>query len=121
MKTTPSLLLAVTFALGLPLVAATAGEPFLSPRAAALRHDFRKVSTVATSPNLASKPYLGAAGRLEWNRVRIAPSDPTTPNLVQSHYAGAGAKNPYADSTRFGNAPLLATARTCDMVCCQKN
>ena len=120
MKTTTTLLLASALALGFTLTAATADEPLLSPRAAALRHDFRKVQGVDVSPNLVSNSYLGAAARLELNRTGVVPTGAVTPSLVSGNYAGAASKNPYPTSTQFEIATFVEKAKTCEMSCCIK-
>jgi len=123
MKTTTSLLLASAVALGFTLATARADEPFLSPRVAALRHDFRKVPSPDTSPNRVSNSYFGAAAKFELNRVRVVPTAAITPNLVSGTYAGAASKNPYPASTRFEIAPLVEKGKVgkpCEMSCCAK-
>ena len=120
MKTTTSLLLAGVVALGFSLATARADEPFLSPRAAALRHDFRKVPSADVSPNLVSNSYLGAAAKFELNRTKVVPTGTIAPNLVSGNYAGAALKNPYPTSTRFEIAPLVEKSKTCEMTCCTK-
>lgn len=117
------LLLAGAVALGFTLTTtAKADEPFLSPKAAALRHDFRTVPSTDTSPNLVSGNYLGAAAKTEFNRVKVVPGGTVTPNLVSGNYLGAGAKNPYPRTASFEIAPLVG--KTCDvgctMPCCAK-
>ena len=93
MKTLNHLLVAaaavVTFNVAL---AAHAGEPFLSPRAAQLRHEFRTVPSTGSSPNLVSANYLGAAGKWDLNRAKIVPSGTVTPNLVSGTYNSAALK-----------------------------
>ena len=114
MKTMNTLLLAGAVALGFTLTTtAIADEPLLSPKAAALRHDFRKVLSTDTSPNLISNSYLGAAAKTEFNRARVVTTDTVTPNLVSASYAGAALKNPYPPSTRFDGT-------TCELSCCAK-
>ena len=129
MKTMNTLLLAGAIALGFTLTTTTkADEPFLSPKAAALRHDFRKVSSTDTSPNLVSGNYLGAAAKTEANHVRVVSSGgAATPNLVSGNYLGAGAKNPYPRTASFEIAPLVGKdklGKTCEagctMPCCAK-
>ncbi len=125
MKTMNILLLAGAVALGFTLITTTAkaDEPFLSPKAAALRHDFRKVPSTDTSPNLVSNTYLGAAAKTEFNRLKVVPGGTVTPNLVSGNYAGAASKNPYPTSKRFEIAPLLEkgkAGKTCEMSCCPK-
>jgi hypothetical protein len=129
MKTMNTLLLAGAVALGFTLTTtAKADEPFLSPKAAALRHDFRKVPSTDTSPNLVSGNYLGALAKTEANRARVVSSGgATTPNLVSGNYLGAGAKNPYPRTASFEIAPLVGkdkSAMTCEagctMPCCAK-
>ncbi len=120
MKTTTSLLLAGAVVLGFALTT-EADEPFLSPRAGALRGDLRKVPVALVSPNLVSSIYPGAAIRLEQNRARVVPTGRGTPNLISGNYAGAAAKNPGAGTIRFEIAPLAKAATTCDMACCVKN
>lgn len=106
MKTMNTLLLAGAVALGFTAVnAAKADEPFLSPRAASLRHDLRKVPGIDTSPNLVSNTYLGAAAKWELNRAKVVPSGTVTPNLVSGNYPGAAAKNPFPRPARFEIAP----------------
>jgi hypothetical protein len=110
MKTTTSLLLAGAVALGFTLTTtAKADEPFLSPKAAALRHDFRKLPSTDTSPNLVSNNYLGAAAKMEFNRAKVVPSGTASQNLVSGNYLGAGAKNPYPPTRSFEIAPLVGT------------
>ena len=112
MKTMNTLLLAGAVALGFTLTTtAKADEPFLSPKAAALRHDFRKVPSTETSPNLVSNNYLGAAAKTEFNRLKVVPSETVTPNLVSGNYLGAGAKNPYSRTASFEIAPLVGKDR----------
>lgn len=120
MKTTISLLLTSVVALSFALTAG-AGETFLSPRANALRNDFRKVPASGDSPNLVLNVYPGAAAKLERSSARVAPTGGVTPNLVSGHYPGAATKNPLAGAARFEIAPLVAVAKTCDMACCLKN
>ena len=128
MKTMNTLLLAGAVALGFTLTTtAKADEPFLSPKAAALRHDFRTVPSTDTSPNLVSGNYLGALAKTEFNRVKVVPGGTATPNLVSGNYLGAGAKNPYARTASFEIAPLVGkdkSAMTCEagctMPCCAK-
>jgi len=109
MKTMNTLLLAGAVALGFTLTTtAKADEPFLSPKAAALRHDFRKVPGTDNSPNLVSGNYLGALAKTEANRARVVSSGGApTPNLVSGNYLGAGAKNPYPRPATFEVAPLV--------------
>jgi hypothetical protein len=125
-----SLLLAGAVALGFTLTTtAKADEPFLSPKAAALRHDFRKVPTTDTSPNLVSGNYLGALAKTEFNRAKVVPGGTVTPNLVSGNFnsaaskAGGGSLSPQ----RFEIAPLVGkdkSAMTCEagctMACCAK-
>ena len=128
MKTMNTLLLAGAVALGFTLTTtAKADEPFLSPKAAALRHDFRKVLSTDTSPNLVSGNYLGALAKTEFNRAKVVPSGTVTPNLVSGNYLGAGAKNPYPRTASFEIAPFVGknkSAMTCEagctMPCCAK-
>ena len=128
MKTMNSLLLAGAVALGFTLTTtANAGEPFLSPKAAALRHDFRTVPSADTSPILVSGSYLGAASRLELNRVKVVPSGTLTPNLVSGNYRGADAKNPSTKLATFEIGALACNGNQgnsleagCTMVCCAK-
>ncbi len=123
-----TLLLAGAMALGFTLTTtAMADEPFLSPKAAALRHDFRTVPGTGTSPNLVSGNYLGAAAKTEFSRAKVVASGTVTPNLVSGNYLGAGAKNPYPRTASFGIAPLVGrdkSAKTCEagctMPCCAK-
>ena len=108
MKTMNSLLFAGAVALGFTLAStAMAGEIFLSPKAAALRHDFRKVPSAYSGPNLVSNNYLGAAAKTESNRLKVVPSGTVTPNLVSGSYLGAGVKNPYPRTRTFEVAPLV--------------
>lgn len=108
MKTMNSLLLASAAALGLTLTTAVkADEPFLSPKAAALRHDFRKVPSTTDNLNLVSNNYLGVAAKTEANRLKVVPSGTVTPNLVSGNYLGAGVKNPYPRTRTFEVAPLV--------------
>jgi hypothetical protein len=124
MKTINTLLLASAVALGFTLNTTTkADEPFLSPKAASLRHDFRKVPSTDTSPNLVSNNYLGAAAKMEFNRLKVVPSGTVTPNLISGNYAGVAAKNPYPTPKRFEIAPLLEkgkAGKTCEKSCCPK-
>ena len=120
MKTTTSLLLAGVVALAFNLATARADEPFLSPGAAALRHDFRKVPGTDVRPSLVSNSYLGAAAKSDLNRTKVVPTGTITPSLVSGNYAGAASKNPYLISTRFEIAPLVAKGNTCEMSCCTK-
>lgn len=128
MKTMNTLLLAGTVALSFTLTSSTkADKPLLSPKAAALRHDFRSVPSTETSPILVLNNYLGAAGKLELNRAKISPSSPETRNLVSGNYLGAGAKNPFPKSASFEIAPLVLKdkpGKTCEagctMPCCAK-
>jgi len=128
MKTMNTLLLAGAVALGFTLTTtARADEPLLSPKAASLRHDFRKVPSTDTSPNLVSNTYLGAAAKWELNRARVVPSGTGTPNLVSGNYLGAGAKNPYPRAASFEIAPLVGKDKSakvceagCTMPCCAK-
>lgn len=93
MKKKNTLLLAGAVALGFTLTStARADEPFLSPKAAALRNDFRKVPSTGTSSNLVSNNYLGAAARWELNRARIVPGGTVTANLVSGSYHSAALK-----------------------------
>lgn len=104
-----SLLLAGAVALGFTLTTTVkADEPFLSPKAASLRNDFRKVPSTDNSPNLVSGNYLGALAKTEANRARVVSSGgATTPNLVSGNYLGAGAKNPFPRPATFEVAPLV--------------
>ena len=128
MKTMNTLLLAGAVALGFTLTTtAKADEPFLSPKAAALRHDFRTVPSTDTSPNLVSGNYLGALAKTEFSRAKVVPSGATTPNLVSGNYLGAGAKNPFPKYASFEIAPLVGkdkSGKTCEagctMPCCAK-
>jgi hypothetical protein len=129
MKTINTLLLAGAVALGFTLTpTAKADEPFLSPKAAALRHDFRTVPSTDTSPSLVSNNYLGAAAKTEANHARVGSSGGmATPNLVSGNYLGAGVKNPYARTASFQGAPLIANDMSgmvceagCTMACCTK-
>jgi len=127
MKTTTTLLLAGAVALGFTLTTSNAAEPFLSPRAAALRHDFRKVPSTDTGVNLVTSTYLGAAAKWELNRARVVPSGTDTPNLVSGNYPGAAAKNPYYRPGQFEIAPLIGKdkpGKTCEpgctKACCAK-
>jgi len=121
MKTINTLLLASAVALGFTLTTtAKADEPFLSPKAAALRHDFRKVPSTDTSPNLVSNNYLGAAAKWELNRAKVVPGGTATPNLVSGNYLGAGLKNPYPRSASFEIAPLVGkdkSGKICELGC----
>lgn len=127
MKTMKTLLLAGAVALGFTLTAANAAEPFLSPKAAALRHDFRTVPSTGTSPNLVSGNYLGALAKTEANRTKVVPGTGNEPNLVSGNYLGAGAKNPDARAASFEIAPLVGRNKSsitceagCTMPCCAK-
>jgi hypothetical protein len=126
MKTMNTLLLASAVALGFTLTTtAKADEPFLSPRAKA--NQTSRVSGVDTSPNLVSHNYLGAASKMEFNRVRVVAPGSPTPNLVSGNYLGAALKNPYPRTTSFEVAPLTGKDRSgktceanCTMPCCAK-
>ena len=128
MKTMNTLLLAGAVALGFTLTStAKADEPFLSPKAAALRRDFRTVPSTGTSPNLVSGNYLGALAKTEANRAKVVSGTGHQPNLVSGNYLGAGAKHPSASSASFEIAPLVgkdksgkACAAGCTMPCCAK-
>jgi len=128
MKTMNTLLLAGAVALGFTLTTAVkADEPFLSPKAAALRHDFRTAPSADTSPNLVSNNYFGAAAKMELNRVKVVASGGVTPNLVSGNYLGTGAKNPYPRTATFEIAQLVGKAKPgkaceagCTMTCCAK-
>jgi len=107
-----TLLLAGAVALGFTLTTTVkADEPFLSPKTAALRHDFRTVPSTDTSAILVLNNYLGAAAKTELNRVKIAPCCTVNPNLVSGNYLGAGVKNPYPRTTSFEVAPLVGKDR----------
>lgn len=108
MKTMNTLLLAGAVALGFTLTTtAKADKPLLSPKAAALRHDFRKVPSTDTNPNLVRSTYLGAAGKWKLNRAKVVPSGTVTPNLVSGKYPGVAGKNPYYRPRQFEIAPLV--------------
>lgn len=112
MKTTTSLLLAGAVALGFTFTTtARADGLFLSPKAAALRHDFRVVPSTGTSPNLVSSSYLGAAAKMEFNRAKATLCGTDSANLVSGNYLGAGTKNPYPTTRTFEIAPLVGTDR----------
>ena len=99
MKTINILLLAGAVALGFTLTTtAKADEPLFSPKAAALRHDFRRV-----------------------------PSTDASPNLVSGNYLGAGARNPFPMRASYEIAPLVGKDKSskcceadCTMPCCAK-
>lgn len=116
-------MLAGAVALGFTLTTtARADEPFLSPKAASLRHDSRTVPSTGARPNLVSGSYLGAAAKL--NRTSAAPGGMDSPNLVSGNYLGAGAKNPYPRPV-FEIAPVAvksgkACAADCAKDCCAK-
>ena len=123
-----TLLLAGAVAAAFTLTAAARADgPFLSPKAAALRHDFRTLPSTDTSPNRVSYNYLGAAAKTEFNRLKVVPDARITPNLVSGNYLGAGAKNPLPRTASFQIAPLVGkdkSGKTCEadcaMRCCAK-
>lgn len=89
-------------------VSAQAGEPFLSPRAAQLRHELRTVPSTGGSPNLVSGNYLGAGAKWELNRAKVVPSGTVTPNLVSGNYNSAAlkARGGSLNPQQFEIAPL---------------